>query len=114
MLARRGPGQANRGPRIRCLSVRFGRRLALFFLLLAIVPTAALIAILLFVSSDSQQGKADARLAAGLQTAVAVYGGRTDGRHGGRQAPRARPGTGRGAECGRPISGSCVRPQRRA
>ncbi len=58
--------------------MRFGRRLALFFLLLAIVPTAALIAILLFVSSDSQQGKADARLAAGLQTAVAVYGGRTD------------------------------------
>ena len=53
----------------------FGRRLALFFLLIAIVPTAALIAILLFVSSDSQQGKADARLAAGLQTAVAVYGG---------------------------------------
>jgi diguanylate cyclase (GGDEF)-like protein len=56
----------------------FGRRLALFFLLLAIVPTAALIAILLFVSNDSQQGKADARLAAGLQTAVAVYGMRTD------------------------------------
>ncbi len=58
--------------------MRFGRRLALFFLLLAIVPTAALIAILLFVNSDSQQGKADARLAAGLQTAVAVYGGRTE------------------------------------
>jgi diguanylate cyclase (GGDEF)-like protein len=57
--------------------VRFGRRLALFFLLLAIVPTAALIAILLFVSSDSQRGKADARLAAGLQTAVAIYGGDT-------------------------------------
>jgi diguanylate cyclase (GGDEF)-like protein len=58
--------------------VRFGRRLALFFLLIAIVPTAALITILLFVSDDSQQGKADARLAAGLQTAVAVYGARTD------------------------------------
>jgi diguanylate cyclase (GGDEF)-like protein len=58
--------------------VRFGRRLALLFLLIAIVPTAALITILLFVSDDSQQGKADARLAAGLQTAVAVYGSRTD------------------------------------
>jgi diguanylate cyclase (GGDEF)-like protein len=57
--------------------VRFGRRLALFFLLIAIVPTAALIAILLFVSSDSQRGKADARLAASLQTAVAIYGERT-------------------------------------
>ncbi|HEX3562712.1 MAG TPA: diguanylate cyclase [Solirubrobacterales bacterium] len=53
--------------------MRFGRRLALFFLLIAIVPTGALIAILLFVSSDSQRGKADARLAAGLQTAVAIY-----------------------------------------
>jgi diguanylate cyclase (GGDEF)-like protein len=58
--------------------VSFGRRLALFFLLIAIVPTAALIAILLFVSSDSQRGKADARLAAGLQTAVAVYSEHTD------------------------------------
>ena len=55
----------------------FGRRLALFFLLIAIVPTAALIGILLFVSADSQRGKADARLAAGVQTAVAVYGQRT-------------------------------------
>jgi diguanylate cyclase (GGDEF)-like protein len=58
--------------------VSFGRRLALFFLLIAIVPTAALIAIVLFVSNDSQRGKADARLAAGLQTAVSVYGQRTD------------------------------------
>jgi diguanylate cyclase (GGDEF)-like protein len=55
----------------------FGRRLALFFLLIAIVPTAALIAILLFVSSDSQRGKADARLATSLQTAVAIYNERT-------------------------------------
>jgi diguanylate cyclase (GGDEF)-like protein len=54
--------------------VSFGRRLALFFLLIAIVPTAALIAILLFVSQESQSGKADARLAAGLETAVALYG----------------------------------------
>jgi hypothetical protein len=46
--------------------VSFGRRLALFFLLIAIVPTVALIAILLFVSEDSQRGKADARLAAGI------------------------------------------------
>lgn len=59
--------------------MRFGRRLALFFLLIAIVPTAALIAILLFVSSDSQRGKADARLAAGLQTAVALYDQETAG-----------------------------------
>jgi diguanylate cyclase (GGDEF)-like protein len=57
--------------------VSFGRRLALFFLLIAIVPAAALISILLFVSADSQRGKADARLAAGLQTAVSIYNTRT-------------------------------------
>src|SRR3954454_13362034 len=38
---------------------------------------AALIGILLFVSDDSQQGKADSRLSAGLQTAVSVYNDRT-------------------------------------
>src|SRR5262245_23819335 len=42
-------------------------------MLIAIVPTLALIAILLFVSEDSQRGKADARLAAGLRTATAIY-----------------------------------------
>jgi hypothetical protein len=57
--------------------VSFGRRLALFFLLIAIVPTAALIGILVFVSHDSAQGKADARLSAGLETAAAVYGQHT-------------------------------------
>jgi diguanylate cyclase (GGDEF)-like protein len=54
--------------------VSFGRRLALFFLLIAIVPTAALIGILVFVTHDSAQGKADARLSAGLETAQAIYG----------------------------------------
>jgi diguanylate cyclase (GGDEF)-like protein len=52
---------------------------ALFFLLIAIVPTVALISILLFVSADSQRGKADARLAGGLQTAVSIYNERTAG-----------------------------------
>lgn len=56
----------------------FGRRLALFFMLIAIVPTAALIAILLFVSHDAQRGKTDARIASGLQTALAVYGDQVD------------------------------------
>jgi diguanylate cyclase (GGDEF)-like protein len=57
--------------------VSFGRRLALFFLLIAIVPAAALLSILLLIGQDSQQGKADARLAAGLQTAVTIYNERT-------------------------------------
>src|SRR3954447_8051295 len=69
---------ASGGPRIRCRRVSFGRRLALFFLLIAIVPAAALISILLFVSGDSQRGKADARLAQGVQTAVSIYNERTD------------------------------------
>jgi diguanylate cyclase (GGDEF)-like protein len=58
--------------------VSFSRRLALFLVLIAVVPTLALIAILLFVSEDSQRGKADAQLAAGLRTATAVYRARTD------------------------------------
>lgn len=51
----------------------FGRRLALFFVLLVIVPLLALISILLFVSEDARQGKADARLAAGMEVAIALY-----------------------------------------
>ncbi len=51
--------------------------MALFFLLIAIVPTAALIGILLFVGQDSQRGKADARLAAGFDTAVTIFNERT-------------------------------------
>jgi diguanylate cyclase (GGDEF)-like protein len=58
--------------------VSFSRRLALFLVLIAVVPTLALIAILLFVSEDSQTGKADARLAAGVRTATAIYRTRTD------------------------------------
>jgi diguanylate cyclase (GGDEF)-like protein len=58
--------------------VSFGRRVALFFVLIAIVPMAALIAVLLFLNQDSQRGEADARLAAGLKTALAVYQERID------------------------------------
>ena len=57
--------------------VSFGRRLALFLVLIAVVPTLALIALLLFVSEDSQRGKADARLAGGVRTATGIYRTRT-------------------------------------
>jgi diguanylate cyclase (GGDEF)-like protein len=57
-------------------AVSYGRRLALFFLMIVLVPTLALFVILLLVSADSRHGKADARLAAGLHTAVAVYADR--------------------------------------
>ena len=52
--------------------------MALFLVMIAVVPTLALIAILLFVGEDSQRGKADAQLAAGLRTAMAVYQTKTD------------------------------------
>jgi diguanylate cyclase (GGDEF)-like protein len=58
--------------------VSFGRRLALFFLLVVLVPALALVAVLLAVSQDSRRGKADARLAAGLDTAVALYDERVE------------------------------------
>ena len=51
----------------------FGRRLALFFVLIVLVPTLALVGMLIIVSEDSRQGKADARLSAGLDTALAQY-----------------------------------------
>ena len=47
--------------------------MALFFVLIALLPTAALIGILLFISNDSRRGKADAHLAASLETGAAVY-----------------------------------------
>jgi len=37
--------------------VSFGRRVALFFVLIAIVPMAALIAVLLFLNEDSQRAR---------------------------------------------------------
>jgi diguanylate cyclase (GGDEF)-like protein len=59
--------------------VSYGRRLAFFFLLIVLVPTLALFVILLLVSQDSRHGKADARLAAGLHTAVALYADEVSG-----------------------------------
>ena len=77
MSARRPATRRTGGQGYAFVRVSFGRRLALFFLLIAIVPAAALISILLFVSADSQKGKADARLAAGVRTAVSIYTART-------------------------------------
>lgn len=68
----------------------FGRRLALFFILIALVPTLALIGMLAIVTQDSREGKADARLAAGVITALAVY---DSGREDAREAARELSGT---------------------
>jgi diguanylate cyclase (GGDEF)-like protein len=59
--------------------VRFGRRLALFFVLIVLVPAVALVVVLLAVSEDSRRGKADAQLAAGVDTAFALYQERVAG-----------------------------------
>jgi diguanylate cyclase (GGDEF)-like protein len=66
--------------------------LALFFVLV-IVPMLAMISILVFISEDARRGKADARLASGLETALALYGEHlADGRAAAR-ALAASPGT---------------------
>jgi diguanylate cyclase (GGDEF)-like protein len=50
----------------------FGRRLILFFVLIVVLPMLAVAALLLQVTSESRTGKADARLAAGFDTALSV------------------------------------------
>ena len=51
----------------------FRGRLFVFFTIIVIVPMAAVAVVLFKVTSDSETGKADARIAQGLQTALAVY-----------------------------------------
>ena len=51
----------------------FRGRLALFFLLIVVIPIAAIALLVIDVTSDSQEGKADARLSTGLTTALTVY-----------------------------------------
>ena len=51
----------------------FRRRLTLFFLLIVALPMIALAVLVTEVTSESDTGKADARLAAGLETAIAIY-----------------------------------------
>jgi diguanylate cyclase (GGDEF)-like protein len=55
------------------LGMSFGSRLTLFVVLIVLVPTVALLGILLAVGEESRSGKADARLAAGLETATALF-----------------------------------------
>jgi diguanylate cyclase (GGDEF)-like protein len=50
--------------------VSFGRRLILFFLLIVVLPMLVVAGLLLEVTRESRTGKADARLAASMDTAV--------------------------------------------
>lgn len=51
----------------------FRGRLFVFFTIIVVVPMAAVAVVLFKLTSDSETGKADARIAQGLQTALAVY-----------------------------------------
>ena len=52
----------------------FRSRLFLFFTIIVIVPMVAVAVVLFSLTADSENGKADARLAEGLRVALAVYG----------------------------------------
>ena len=51
----------------------FRRKLTLFFVALVMIPMIVVAVLLVRVSEDSREGKADARLATGLETAQALY-----------------------------------------
>jgi diguanylate cyclase (GGDEF)-like protein len=53
--------------------VSFRRRLTLFFLLIVVLPMAAVAFLVSALADDSREGKTDARLAASTETALAVY-----------------------------------------
>lgn len=51
----------------------FRSRLRVFFAIIVVVPMAGVALVLFGITADSETGKVDARLAAGLRTALAVY-----------------------------------------
>jgi diguanylate cyclase (GGDEF)-like protein len=55
-------------------SVSFRGRLTLFFILIVVLPMVAVAVLVNLVTSESGSAKADARLAAGLDAALAMYG----------------------------------------
>ena len=64
----------------------FRVRLTLFFVLIVVLPIVALAVLVSQVASDSESGKVDARLSAGLRTATTVYeGAQDDSRRGARR-----------------------------
>jgi diguanylate cyclase (GGDEF)-like protein len=55
------------------MQLSYRHRLTLFFLLIVVLPMVALAVLVVSVSGDSRTGKADARLGAGIETALSVY-----------------------------------------
>jgi diguanylate cyclase (GGDEF)-like protein len=56
----------------------FRGRLFIFFTIIVIVPMAAVAVVLFKITSDSETGKSDSRIAQGLTTALAVYQANVD------------------------------------
>jgi diguanylate cyclase (GGDEF)-like protein len=59
----------------------FRGRLFIFFTIIVIVPMAAVAVVLFKITSDSETGKSDSRIAQGLTTALAVYQADVDRAH---------------------------------
>jgi diguanylate cyclase (GGDEF)-like protein len=59
--------------RSKLVPLSFRRRLTLFFVLIVVLPMIAVAALVINVTGESSSGKADARLAAGLETAISIY-----------------------------------------
>jgi diguanylate cyclase (GGDEF)-like protein len=59
--------------RSKLVPLSFRHRLTLFFVLIVVLPMIAVAALVINVTGESSSGKADARLAAGLETALSVY-----------------------------------------
>ena len=51
----------------------FRGRLLVFFTIIVVIPMIAVALVLFSLTQDSEHGKADARLAGGMRTALAVY-----------------------------------------
>src|SRR3954452_217680 len=51
----------------------FRGRLFIFFTIIVIVPMAAVAVVLFKITSDSETGKSDSRIAQGLTTGLAIY-----------------------------------------
>jgi diguanylate cyclase (GGDEF)-like protein len=58
--------------------VSFRARLLVFFTIIVIVPMVAVALVLFALSEQSERGKTDARIAAGLRNAIALYGDDAD------------------------------------
>lgn len=85
----------------------FRGRLRLFFSIIVVVPMFAMAAVLFELTADSERGKTDARLAAGLDGALVSY---EDGREAvADHARRIRTGAARHSL---PLTSACTQPTR--